>query len=170
MALKMEAFLDEITDRARFQLCSSVGIALSHGLDDWGFESQQGLGIFLFTTASRLAVGPIQPPVQCILDALSLGVKQLGHEADHSPPSSAEVKECVELYFHSPYMPSRRGAPLKKSTGTTLPLPLPLPLLYPIDRVIAMLGGSLVTMAWCILRLRLEGRPPDTEGSCECIE
>jgi hypothetical protein len=23
-------------------------------------------------------------------------------EADHSPPSSAEVKECVELYLHSP--------------------------------------------------------------------
>jgi len=26
--------------------------------------------------------------------ALSLGVKQLGHEADHSPPSSAEVKNA----------------------------------------------------------------------------
>jgi hypothetical protein len=25
--------------------------------------------------------------------ALSLGVKQLGREADHSPPSNAEVKE-----------------------------------------------------------------------------
>jgi len=25
--------------------------------------------------------------------ALSLGVKRPGHEADHSPPSSAEVKE-----------------------------------------------------------------------------
>jgi hypothetical protein len=33
---------------------------------------------------------------------LLLGVKQPGHEADHSPPSSAEVKECVELYLHSP--------------------------------------------------------------------
>jgi hypothetical protein len=30
----------------------------------------------------------------------------LGHEADHSPPSSAEVKEWVELYLHSPNMPS----------------------------------------------------------------
>jgi len=26
----------------------------------------------------------------------------LGREADHSPPSSAEIKECVELYLHSP--------------------------------------------------------------------
>jgi hypothetical protein len=25
------------------------------------------------------------------------GVKRSGREADHSPPSSAEVKECVEL-------------------------------------------------------------------------
>jgi hypothetical protein len=33
-----------------------------------------------------------------------------------------------------------------------------------------MLGGSLVTTAWHVLRLRMEGRPPDTEVSCECIE
>jgi hypothetical protein len=30
----------------------------------------------------------------------------LGHEADHSLPSSAEVKECVELYLNSPITPS----------------------------------------------------------------
>jgi hypothetical protein len=29
-------------------------------------------------------------------------VKRPGREADHSPPSSAEVKECVELDLHSP--------------------------------------------------------------------
>jgi hypothetical protein len=33
---------------------------------------------------------------------LPLGVKRPGREGDHSTPSSAEVKECVELYFHSP--------------------------------------------------------------------
>jgi hypothetical protein len=33
---------------------------------------------------------------------LSLGVKRPGRESDHSSPSSAEVKECVELYLHSP--------------------------------------------------------------------
>jgi hypothetical protein len=31
-----------------------------------------------------------------------LEVKGPGREADQSPPSSAEVKECVELYLHSP--------------------------------------------------------------------
>jgi hypothetical protein len=33
-----------------------------------------------------------------------------GREADHSPSSSAEVKEWVELYLHSPSTPSWRGA------------------------------------------------------------
>jgi acyl-CoA thioesterase len=36
------------------------------------------------------------------MGAPSLGVKWPRHEADHSPPSSAEVKECVEQYLHSP--------------------------------------------------------------------
>jgi hypothetical protein len=32
-------------------------------------------------------------------------------------------------------------------------------------------GGVLfVTTAWCVLRLRLEGSPAGTEGSCEYIE
>jgi hypothetical protein len=35
---------------------------------------------------------------------------RLGREADHSPPSGAEVKECVELYLRSPNTPSWRGA------------------------------------------------------------
>jgi hypothetical protein len=35
----------------------------------------------------------------------SPGVKRLGRKADNSPPSSAEVKEWVELYFHSPSTP-----------------------------------------------------------------
>jgi hypothetical protein len=33
---------------------------------------------------------------------LSLGVKRPGCETDHSPPSRVEVKECVEIYLHSP--------------------------------------------------------------------
>jgi hypothetical protein len=57
------------------------------------FDSRRGLGIFLFTTASRTALGPTQPPIQWVPGALSLGVKWPGREADHSPPSSAEVKE-----------------------------------------------------------------------------
>jgi hypothetical protein len=58
-----------------------------------GFDSRRGLGIFLFTNASRTAQGPTQPPIQWVPGALSLGLKRSGREADHSPPYSAEVKE-----------------------------------------------------------------------------
>jgi hypothetical protein len=59
-----------------------------------GFDSRRGLGIFLFTIASRTALGPTQPPTQWVPGAFSLGVKRPGREADHSPPSSAEVKNA----------------------------------------------------------------------------
>jgi hypothetical protein len=39
-------------------------------------------------------VGPIQPPIQWLPRALSLGVKRSGRESDHSPPSTAEVKNA----------------------------------------------------------------------------
>jgi hypothetical protein len=78
-----------------------------------GFDSRQGLGIFLFSTASRTVLVPNQPPIQWVPGVLSLEVKRPGREADHSPPSSAEVKKCVELYLHSPNTPPWRGAHLK---------------------------------------------------------
>jgi hypothetical protein len=68
-----------------------------------GFDSRRWLGIFLFTTASRTALVPTQPPIQWVLVDVSLRVKRPWREADHSPPSGAEVKECVELYLHSQY-------------------------------------------------------------------
>jgi hypothetical protein len=40
-------------------------------------------------------------------------VKRPGREADHSPTSSAEVKEWVALHLHSPNTTSCRGAQLK---------------------------------------------------------
>jgi hypothetical protein len=40
-----------------------------------------------------------------------------GREPDHSPPSSTEVKEWVELYLHSPNTPSWRGAQLGGAQG-----------------------------------------------------
>jgi hypothetical protein len=41
-------------------------------------------------------------PIQWVAGPLSVGVERPWCEADHSPPSSAEVRECVELYLHSP--------------------------------------------------------------------
>jgi hypothetical protein len=69
--------------------------------------------MFLFTTASGTALEPTQPPIQWAPGALSLEVKRPGREPDHSHPSSAEVKECVEIYLHSPNTPVWRGAQLK---------------------------------------------------------
>jgi hypothetical protein len=62
-----------------------------------GFDFRRGLRIFLFTTASRTALRPIKPPIQWVPGAVSLGVKRRGREADHSPPSSAEVKNAWSL-------------------------------------------------------------------------
>jgi len=66
---------------------SSVGIALGYGI--LGFDSRWGRAIFLFTTASRTALVPTQPPIQWVP---ALGVKRPGLVADHSPPCSSEVK------------------------------------------------------------------------------
>jgi hypothetical protein len=60
-----------------------------------GFDSWQDK-VFLFSTASRTALGPTRPSIQWVPGTggrgISMGVKKPGREADHSPPSSAEVK------------------------------------------------------------------------------
>lgn len=55
------------------------------------FYFMQEQEIFLFSTPSIPALGPGQPPILLVPGAPPL-VKQLGHEAKHSPPSAAEVK------------------------------------------------------------------------------
>jgi hypothetical protein len=71
---------------------SSVGIVTGCRLDGQGSIPGRER-FFLFSTASRLALGPAQSPIQWVLGVISLGVKQqLGHEASHSPPSSVKVK------------------------------------------------------------------------------
>jgi len=43
---------------------------------------------------TRPAMGSTQPPIQWVMGALTTGIKWLGHEADHSPPTGAEVKHA----------------------------------------------------------------------------
>jgi hypothetical protein len=49
-------------------------------------------------------------PIQWVPGAPYLQAKRRGREAHHSPPSSAEVKECMEVYLYSPSRTSWRGA------------------------------------------------------------
>jgi len=60
-----------------------------------GFRFPAGeLGIYLFDTVSRSALGPTQPPIQWLTRALFLGIKPPRREADHAPPSSTKVKDA----------------------------------------------------------------------------
>jgi hypothetical protein len=56
---------------------------------------------FHFCMSSRPSLGSMQPPIQWVLGALSLGVKRQGREAHHSPPTSAEVKK-LGIYTSTP--------------------------------------------------------------------
>jgi hypothetical protein len=94
---------DAVTSDNTLDVCV-CNIATDYGLDVRmsGIRIPAGLGIFLFDNVSRPALRPTQPPIQWVPGALSLGVKRSEREANHSPPSSAELKECVELYLQSP--------------------------------------------------------------------
>jgi hypothetical protein len=83
---------------------------------DRGFESRQGLRIFLFPTVSRPALGSSRPPVQWVPETISLGVKWPGREADQSPPSSAVVKNAWSSISTPPI---RLHGVVVNCTGTT---------------------------------------------------
>jgi hypothetical protein len=69
---------------------SSVGVAKGYGMDCR--DSIPGKDkIFLFCTACP-------PNIQWVTGALFPEVKRLGHEADHSPPSSAEAKNVGAIH------------------------------------------------------------------------
>jgi hypothetical protein len=73
---------------------SSGSIVSDYGLDDRaiGVRFPAGQRIFPVASVSRPALGHTQPPVKWVPGVLSTGVKaRPGRDADHSPPSSAEV-------------------------------------------------------------------------------
>jgi hypothetical protein len=87
---------------------SSSSCAISNGESGYlsrygnGFDSRQDK-IFLFSTASRPALGPTQPPIQWAQRVISPGVKRQRREADHSPLTSAEVKNTWNYTSTPPY-------------------------------------------------------------------
>jgi hypothetical protein len=58
-------------------------------------SSPGGVKNFHSYMSCRPALGPTKPPIQWVPGALSPGVKQPGCEADHSLPTTAEVKKTL---------------------------------------------------------------------------
>jgi hypothetical protein len=80
----------------------SVDIETGYGLGGQEVGVPVPAGSRVFSVASRPALGPTQPTIQWVLGALSQGVnRQGGREAEHSPPTSAEVKK-IWLYTSTP--------------------------------------------------------------------
>jgi hypothetical protein len=76
---------------------SSVSIALGYGLDDRGCRVRFPAGTGNFSLHHRVQDGSGAHPASYPMGArcgLSMGVKWPGREANHSPPSSAEVKNA----------------------------------------------------------------------------
>jgi hypothetical protein len=83
---------------------SSVGIVTGYGLNRRVRSSSPGRGNnFVVSTSSRTVLGPTEPPIQWVMVALSPGVNRPGREAEHSPPSSAEVKKTWIYTSSLPY-------------------------------------------------------------------
>jgi hypothetical protein len=76
----------------------SLPIATGYGLDDQGGGSSSPGRVknFHFSISSRPALGSTQPPIKWVP-----GVNRQGREADHSPPTSAEVKK-MWIYTSTP--------------------------------------------------------------------
>ena len=80
---------------------SSVGIATPYGLDGPGIESRWRAR---FSAPVQTGTGAYKPLIQWV-PGLFLEGKRPGRGVDHPPSSSAEVKERVQPYLYSPYVP-----------------------------------------------------------------
>jgi hypothetical protein len=91
---------------------SSVSIALGYGLNDRGSGLRFPAGAGNLSLHHCVQNGSEAHPVSYPMGTSGIfpGSKAAGREADHTPPFSAEVKECTEQYLHSPNTPSWRGA------------------------------------------------------------
>jgi hypothetical protein len=79
---------------------SAIGIATGWTTERSGFESRQGQE---FSLLNVVQTGSGVHPTSYTMSTGSSfpGVKRQGHEADHSPPTSAEVKK-MWIYTSTP--------------------------------------------------------------------
>jgi hypothetical protein len=81
---------------------SSVGTATGYGLGSQGIRSSSPRrGKIVLSTSSRQALGSTQPPFQWVPGALPPDVKRPRREADHSSPTSTEIKNTW-IYTSTP--------------------------------------------------------------------
>jgi hypothetical protein len=105
-----------------------VGIAIRYGLDGPGIESRWEARF-----STPVQTGPGAHPTSYTVGTGSFpGVKRSGRGVDHPTPSSAEVKEIVELYLDSPFGPSWPA--LRRN--------LPLPLKFTLEQATKAQSGS----------------------------
>jgi hypothetical protein len=86
---------------------SSVGIALGYGLDDWGSRVRFPAGAGNFSLHHRVQNGSGAHSASYPIGSGRLiprGVKRPCREADHLPPSSAEVKNAWSYTSTPPYV------------------------------------------------------------------
>jgi hypothetical protein len=85
---------------------SSVGIAIRlRARLPIRFRFGIGVRNFSLSITSRRALGPTHPRIQLVPQLVSPGVERQRRDADHSPPSSAEVKNggLILSYPHYRY-------------------------------------------------------------------
>jgi hypothetical protein len=107
---------------------SSVGIVTGYRLDDQMTRVRFLAGAGNFSLQPHIHTGSGAHPTSYPMGtgALSLGVKWPGHEADHSPPTSAEVKNALSSTSTPQYAFMVWCSVEVWGQLNLLPLPLPL--------------------------------------------
>jgi hypothetical protein len=90
-----------------FRICTLLSENEGAGIAQSGWTTRRGgssspgrIKNFRFSISSRPALRSTQPPIKWVPGALP-GVTRQGREADHSPPTSAEVKK-MWMYTSTP--------------------------------------------------------------------
>jgi hypothetical protein len=87
---------------------SSVSVVSDYGLDDREIEVRSPTGAEDFSSSPCIQTGSGAHPASCPMGTggpFPGGKARPGRDANHSPPSSAEVKYEQELYLLSPHAP-----------------------------------------------------------------